>query len=329
MLVAAGWLLIWGNRSGPKWAVPPALTLGVVCGFATLSPGMIEGANLQEVYRGNSNFGQMQVLQTRNLPRRAFLNDYLQQGAYDSQARQSLDMFTYLLHDLAHAYSTDLSDVLCIGLGIGIAPMQFAREGARVDVVEINPAVVPLAQRFFDLQPERLNITLGDGRQFVAESRKHYDAVILDAFLGETSPSHLMTREAFTAMRNILRPGGVLVINCFGDFTPGRDFQVASMQKTLASVFPSVRIHADSASNAVVNVFFVASSAELAIRRAPAFDHVHPACRDKVKAAFTRVVTTDTWHGRVLTDDYNPVEYYDAANRERMRLSLARSAREL
>ena len=79
-------------------------------------------------------------------------------------------MFTYMLHELARAYTTNTSDVLCIGLGVGIVPMQFAHEGARVDVVEINPAAVPMARQFFDVQPERLNITVGDGRQFVTES---------------------------------------------------------------------------------------------------------------------------------------------------------------
>jgi hypothetical protein len=28
-------------------------------------------------------------------------------------------------------------------------------------------------------------------------------------------------------------------------------------------------------------------------------------------------------HGQILTDDYNPVDYYDAANREQLRRLLA------
>jgi spermidine synthase len=48
--------------------------------------------------------------------------------------------------------------------------------------------------------------------------------IILDAFLGDSSPSHLMTKEAFESMRNLLKPGGVLVINSFGDLESGRDF---------------------------------------------------------------------------------------------------------
>jgi len=326
MLVAAVYFVIWGTQAGPKGATLLALVFGVACGFVTRSQGRIDGVSVEEIYHVNSNFGQLQVLQSRQQPRRAFLNDFLEQGAYDTQSQQGLEMFTYLLHGLSRAYTTNLSDVLCIGLGVGIVPMQFAREGARVDVVEINPAVVPMARDFFGLQPERLNITLGDGRQFVNASRKQYDAIILDAFLGESSPSHLMTREAFTAMRGILRTNGVLVINCFGDFTPGKDFLVASLQKTLTKVFPGVRIHSGSEQG---NVFFVASPTELRRWRTPTFDHVHSICRARVEAAFARVVEADPAHGIILSDDYNPVDYHDAANREAVRRNLARYVREL
>jgi spermidine synthase len=93
-----------------------------------------------------------------------------------------------------------------------------------VEVVEINPAAVPLAEKYFDFEPARVKLVIGDGRQFVAMTTNRYDVVVLDAFLGESPPSHLMTREAFAAMRRCLKPGGVLVMNVFGDFSAGRDF---------------------------------------------------------------------------------------------------------
>jgi spermidine synthase len=95
------------------------------------------------------------------------LNDDLIQNTYDPETRQSESAFSYLLAGLARAYTTNLNDVLCIGLGVGIVPMDFARQGARVDVVEINPAIVPVAQRYFDLQPDKLHITIDDGRHFL------------------------------------------------------------------------------------------------------------------------------------------------------------------
>ena len=75
--------------------------------------------------------------------------------------------------------------------------------------------MVPVAVRFFDLEPDKLHITIDDGRHFLNRCHKQYDTIVLDAFLGDSSPSHLMTREAFAAMRRVLRPGGTLVINAF------------------------------------------------------------------------------------------------------------------
>ena len=117
LLLAAGHFAIWQTRPGPKLAVGLALAAATGCGWATQARGMVEGTNVREIYRGNSNFGQLQVLESRFRPRRALLNDYLLQGAYDTQAQQSAHMFSYMLHDLARAYTTNLSDVLCIGLG--------------------------------------------------------------------------------------------------------------------------------------------------------------------------------------------------------------------
>ena len=92
-----------------------------------------------------------------------------------------------MLHDLAIGYTTNIQDVLCI-IRAGIVPMQFAREGARVDVVEINPAAVPVAEKFFDLNPTQINLTFDDGRHFVNRSTKHYDAITLMFSLATPHP---------------------------------------------------------------------------------------------------------------------------------------------
>ena len=235
-------------------------------------------------------------------------------------------MFTYALHALARGYTEKIDDALCIGLGVGIVPMKLAREGARVDVVEINPAVVPVAQRFFDLEPERVHLILDDGRHFVNRAPGRYDAIVLDAFLGDSSPSHLMSQEAFNGLRRLLRPQGVLVINSFGETTQGQDFFTASLDKTLRAVFRGVRTHASGNGN----VFFVASpSAVMSLRGTPDPSTIHPSCRGDVRDAIATTIATDPARGIVLTDDYNPVEYYDALNREHVRLIAAGGMRNL
>jgi spermidine synthase len=202
--------------------------------------------------------------------------------------------------------------------------MDFARAGTRVDVVEINPAVVPVAEEFFDFDRKQVNLIIDDGRHFLNATTNRYDAVILDAFLGDSSPAHLMSREAFAAMSRCLNPEGVLVINCFGELDPTRNYFTASLDKTLRSVFKSVKIHA--AGNG--NLFFVAGNqAALARHREPDFEKVHQQARNNVQRAFARELTVNASEGILLTDNYNPVDYYDAANREEWRKSLAFSMR--
>jgi spermidine synthase len=283
-------------------------------------------ASMKQLFRGNSHFGELQVVDTPDGYCRFYLNDNLIQNTYDPKTHQSESSFTYVLAGLARAYSTNITDVLCIGLGVGIVPMDFATHGARVDVVEINPAVVSVATRFFDLKQERIHLTIDDGRHYLNRCHKQYDAVVLDAFLGDSSPSHLLTHEAFATIQKVLRPGGTLVINSFGHLEPGKDFFAASLNKTLRSVFQAVRMHTSGKGA----VFFVAANR-------PTLDFVHPMdlsqvhaeAQVDVKECYSGGVEAPLQDGLILTDNYNPVEFYDAANREAIRKRLAIAAHKM
>jgi spermidine synthase len=318
--VALGYKMSWSRKGLP---VSVITSVGVICFgyFASARSLKVEYEGYDELLHKNSHFGMIQVLQAKGTSGRSYLNDFLTQNTYDTESKKSTSMFTYMLHDLAQSYTTNIQQVLCIGLGVGIVPMEFAREGVKVDVIEINPAIVPVGKEFFGLEPDKLNIHFGDGRFFVNQSTNQYDAIILDAFLGDSCPSHLMTREAFSAMKRILKPEGVLVINTFCDFEQGHDFFAASLAKTLSSVFSVTKIHQAPRGG---NAMYVASKQKaLDIVRPPDFEHVPEICRDSVVQAFRTLREADPRHGRILTDDYNPVEFYDAANRESMRKYLA------
>ena len=324
MAISIAYFFLWGRTSGDRIAATVVTLLVAGMGYAGIRANAGPGASTIELFRGNSNFGLLQVIQHKSNAQRFYLNDYLTQNTYDTNEQKSISMFTYMLHDLARAYAPRVDDVLCIGMGIGIVPMDFARDGAKVDVVEINPAVVPVAERFFNFDSTKVNLTIADGRHFVNRSSKLYDAVILDAFLGDSCPSHLMTREAFAAMRRILKPEGVLVINTFADPDLRVDFFSASLYKTLTNTFTSVRLHHGRNGN---SLFVASPRAELAILNPPDFAHVYHGCRELVKDAFATIREPNLLHGLVLTDDYNPVEFFDASNRESLRKNLALGAK--
>jgi spermidine synthase len=304
----------------------------ILCGLGAL-PAVFAptGAHHQyarviERFRGNSHFGLLQVIESKDSSIRYYLNDNLIQNTYEPASGKSVSVFTYMLSGMAERYTTNIQDVLCIGMGVGIVPMHFARKGATVDVVEINPAVVPLAEKYFGFDRTKVNLAVDDGRHFLNRCTKKYDAVVLDAFLGDSSPSHLMTREAFESMKGVLRPGGALVINMFGQLEPGSDFFAASLEKTLRAVFAGVRLHGtgDGA------IFFTATP-----RTDPEFVHpldpesVHETVRDEYYSTMNNSLRTDPASGRILTDDYNPVEFYDARNRENVRKRLALAWKDL
>ncbi len=274
--------------------------------------------NSKILARKNSDFGSMHVVEVSG-GIRYYMNDFLIQNSYDPATKESVSLFTHMLQLLSQTYSPKLQEVLCIGVGIGIVPMKLVDAGVKVDVVEINPEVIPLAKDYFNFRPSELTVHVADGRQFLNHNRRHYDAVVLDAFLGDSSPSHLLTAEAFGSMRQSLKKEGVLVINCFGSFTPGEDFFLASLDQTLKTQFSDVRIHHSGHGN----VFFVASASPLVVHHQPNFAGLPASIQNEARRAWENIGTTDPKNGRVLTDDFNPVEFHDAKNREGFRRSLA------
>jgi hypothetical protein len=76
-------------------------------------------------------------------------------------------------------------------------------------------------------------------------------------------------------------------------------------------------------------MFVASANPDLKILRTPDLSAVHRSSAEDVRAAFDGLREITPTSGRVLTDNYNPVEFYDAANREQLRRTLALGVREL
>lgn len=111
--------------------------------------------------------------------------------------------------------------VLMAGLGGGTLATALAAllPDVRIDVVEIDPAVVKAARTYFDFQEsERVRVHIRDARVFVKralQQGRQYDLVILDAYSGDYIPEHLMTAEFLDETRRLLVPGGAVAANTF------------------------------------------------------------------------------------------------------------------
>ncbi|MEM9587818.1 MAG: fused MFS/spermidine synthase [Planctomycetota bacterium] len=103
-----------------------------------------------------------------------------------------------------------------IGLGCGVLAA-YGREADHFDMVEINPAVVELADRHFTfLSDSRASIQthLGDGRLVMERmTDARFDVLVLDAFSSDAIPAHLLTTEAMSLYKSRLAEDGVIAIH--------------------------------------------------------------------------------------------------------------------
>jgi spermidine synthase len=135
--------------------------------------------------------------------------------------REFVMNYTRMMLGGALYMNPDPRRILIVGLGGGTLPTALAQllPQAQIDVVEIDPAVTKVAQRYFGFKPgPRLQVIEDDGRRYVkraARAGTKYDLIMLDAFDHQYIPEHLLTREYLGEVKSLLAPDGVLAANTF------------------------------------------------------------------------------------------------------------------
>jgi spermidine synthase len=152
-----------------------------------------------------------------------------------------------LLGHLPLLLHRDPRDVLVIGLGSGITTGAVARHPvARLDVVEIEPAVVE-ASRFFIrenrnvLADPRARLIVADARNFLLTATSRYDVITSEPsnpWIGGVAS--LFSRQFFALARERLRPGGLMVQWVHGYGLVPDDFRM--IVATFRSVFPATSV---------------------------------------------------------------------------------------
>ena len=138
---------------------------------------------------------------------------YEQKGGNQSTADRngvSLDAHIHALYGLT--LQRPGKSILMIGCGGGTLGTMLARAGKRVSIVEIDPVSIKLAKRYFGL-PRNVACHVGDGLAFMQGTRRKYDVLIIDAFMGENIPAHMKESAFFEAAVRCLRNDGVALVN--------------------------------------------------------------------------------------------------------------------
>jgi spermidine synthase len=178
----------------------------------------------------------------------------------DRSDRHALESKYTKFFPLGLMIKENVTKVLFIGGGGFSGPKYFLQNypNISVDVVEIDPKVVEVAQEYFFLDESnpKLDIYIQDAREFLNKHPESYDIIVLDAFSKSYVPFHLMTVEFYKLLSDKLSNGGVVISNHIGSTSNNQatsDLYRANF-KTFLEVFPKVFVFLTDHSKSLQNI---------------------------------------------------------------------------
>lgn len=232
---------IWLAVLATAVAVPSVALAGIertVVFFAlALSLFFVDEATGRVTHRERTFFGVLRVRDSNNGPSRILMHGGIRHGVQlvsDDPTRRRIPLAYYAeagpLGSIFRGLETTgrRRHVGVAGLGIGTVA-SYARPGDDYVFFEIDPAVARIAEdtRWFTYLADcqgTTRVVIDDARHGLeAESDGSLDLLVIDAFTGDSVPTHLLTCEAFALYARKLHPDGVLALhvsNKYLDFIP-------------------------------------------------------------------------------------------------------------
>ena len=202
------------SQAGPRLAALLALILGTLAAASSTPPSGIEA-------QWESSYAAYRVLE-RGQDRLLAVNP--PQGREASAVTYSVhraragvlgNYFDVFPLAPGMAGETAPRRILIIGLAGGTAAVSLraAFPEARIEAVEIDATLIAYARRQCGLDALGVETHVEDGRRYVRRADPGWDLVVLDAFVGSTPPSHLVSREFFDELRLRMAEDGLLAVN--------------------------------------------------------------------------------------------------------------------
>lgn len=201
------------------------------------------------LYECDTEFGHYGVADTIYNGRKARV---LYSGSHDAaQSGMALDGKAELLFDYNECFmelarGMRPKHVLVLGGGAFTFPTALRREfpEMRIDVVELDGGLVEIGRRYFDFAPNgHTTLYIGDGAQFIAETSKQYDLIVVDVFLHATIPTSFQTIDTVQNFYKCLHKDGVVAINVIASLAGIRSAVLYRLYEVLRTTFPKVRAY--------------------------------------------------------------------------------------
>lgn len=210
---------------------------------ATLSAGQALKHNTGQVYETESAYNYIQV-QEQNGYTLLRLNEG--QGVHSIYNPNTLqyngpwDQFLVSPYFYADRKPSDIKRVAIVGLAAGTTARQMTAVygDIPIDGFEIDPKIVEVGRKYFDMNMPNLNVIIGDGRLNLEQSPYKYDIIAVDAYRPPYIPPQMTTQEFFQIAASHLTENGVLTLNSAS--VPGDRRLINGLATTMGTIFPSI-----------------------------------------------------------------------------------------
>ena len=298
---------------------------------SVVSKTMRNGTQVAKVFAKDSFYGNLKVIDYSfgSVRTRELIIDGLVQGGIDRNSGMSIYEYSYFLEFLPFRLNPSGKNCLVIGLGAGVIPQWYEQRGIRTDVVDIDPQVVDIARNYFGFTLAG-DMIVSDARYYLVNSGKKYDYVILDVFNGDTTPGHVLSLEALRLLNKRMTAQGILAVNLVGSLHQDT-FMTASVVHTLEKVFQTVEIHptfspreGSGSGNLILLAYQTPARKPDAesTRAFPIAEMAREGVNRNIDSTFRFPSETPAL---ILSDDYNPIDFYDRRLKERVREDIIKS----
>ncbi|HEY9062361.1 MAG TPA: fused MFS/spermidine synthase [Pseudobacteroides sp.] len=264
------------------------------------------------VYEGESKYNYLQVSEDS---KSVILSTNVAFGVQSIYKKNSV--ITNLYYDYAlmaplfmkNVNFNSSKDVLILGLGTGTYAKQLKHffPNVNTDGVEIDPKIVDLSKKYFNLKDNEANIYINDGRTFLNTHKdKKYDLIMVDAYHDITIPFHMSTKEFFALLKESLKPDGIIVVNI--NIRSKKDSQINDyICQTIKSQMEKVyKCELNNSTNTIVFASRDENSLNFFLNNSESIEKQNPlkGISEYVKANLTEINESKL----VFTDEVAPVE---------------------
>ena len=139
----------------------------------------------------------------------------------DKDKRQELGLDYFKFYNISIDLNPNGTNYLMLGGGGFSYPQYYLNKykHKNIDVVEVNEKCVEYAKKYFyldeliDYSKDRLNIIIDDAINYIKNTNKQYDYILIDLFNGRNPVKEIYNEENLNNLKRILKYNGIILIN--------------------------------------------------------------------------------------------------------------------